>query len=247
MNKIYQVVHSIMFWFLVFLYAAIINKISFFVSLFIRDKNKKILFYHKGAVLWGTLIMKASLVKVQVEGLENVPKNTNVIFTSNHQSYLDIFILLKYLPLPFRFVIMRKLFNIPFIGDHITRAGYISLDTKDRKKSFEIIDNIVGLLKNNNSFVIFPEGRLTDDGSIREFSRGASIIIQKSSIAIVPIAINGSFFVLPKGRWKLNTKSIVKVKIGKPVVFDCYKQVTKETSAKVSEELKEIVEDLKRN
>jgi 1-acyl-sn-glycerol-3-phosphate acyltransferase len=142
---------------------------------------------------------------------------------------------------------MRKLFRVPFIGDHITKAGYISLDTKDRKKSFKVIENIINLLINGESFVIFPEGKLTDDGSIREFSRGTSIIIQKGGKPVVPIAIDGSFNILPKGKWKLNNCNIVNVKIGKPLGFIDYKEVTKEASLKMSKELKEIIEKLKKD
>jgi len=240
-----KIIHSVIFWFFVFFYSIVINKISYVKALFIKSSYKKKLFYQKGARLWGSIILKASLIKVEVTGLENIPKDTNVIFTANHQSYLDIFVLLRYLPWPFKFVIMRKLFKVPVIGDHITRCGFLSLDTKDRKKSIRTIHVIVDLLKKNRSFVIFPEGKLTRDGSIGEFGRGTSIIIQRSGKPVVPIAIDGTFSVLPKGSWKMSPGT-VKVNIGKPVIFEKYfGHADKSSSLELGTELREIIIGLK--
>jgi 1-acyl-sn-glycerol-3-phosphate acyltransferase len=214
-------------------------------SLFTKNEDEKSRFYQKGARLWGSLLADASLIDVKVSGLENIPDGTAVIFTPNHQSYLDIFILLKILPPSFRFVIMRSLFKVPFIGHHITQAGFISLDRNDRKRSIRTIHKVIDLLKNNESFVIFPEGKLTKDGSIGEFGRGTSIIIQRSRKPVVPIAIDGTFAALPKGAWRIRPGKVT-VKIAKPVHFEkYYDEVSKNSSLELGNELKGIVADLK--
>jgi len=209
-----------------------------------KDREKKKIFYQKTAKLWGSLLVKGALVKVKVSGLENIPRDTNVIFTPNHQSYLDIFILLECLPGLFTFVTMRKLFKVPFLGDHITRAGFLSLDRKDRKKSVKTIHKIVALAKKGRSFVIFPEGKLTKDGRIGEFGRGTSIIIQHSKKPVVPIKIDGSFSVLPKSSWKLHPGE-VNVNIGKPIYFkDRLDVFTKKSSMEVGNKLRDLVVSL---
>ena len=245
MIRAFRYIHSGIFWFLVIFYSVVVNKGSYVIALFIKDKEEKKLFYQKGIRLCGSLLVNASLVKVKVSGLENIPDNANVIFTPNHQSYLDIFILLKYLPCPFKFITMRKLLKVPFIGDFIRNAGFLSLDTKDRKNSIRTIHKIVDLLKKGRSFVIFPEGKLTKDGNIGEFGRGTSIIIQRSRKPVVPIAIDGSFSVLPKGSWKLQPKE-VKVNIGKPVYFEkYYNDINKKSSMEVGNRLRDILASLK--
>ncbi|MBI5123965.1 MAG: 1-acyl-sn-glycerol-3-phosphate acyltransferase [Candidatus Omnitrophica bacterium] len=245
LTEAFRYIHSAVFWFLTFFYTVIIHTVSYVIALFIKDEGEKNRLYQKGARLWGSLLAGASLIKVNVSGLENIPAGEAVIFTPNHQSYLDIFILLKYLPHPFRFVIMRKLFNVPLIGSHITQAGFISLDSKDRKRSIKTIHLVIDILKNNESFVIFPEGKLTRDGSIGEFGRGTSIIIQRSMKPVVPIAIDGTFNVLPKGAWTLKTGR-VNVRIGKPVYFErYYGQADKSASLGLGNELRRIVVDLK--
>ena len=244
MINIFRTVHSTIFWFLTVLYCVVINKASYVITLFIKDKEKKAIFYQKTAKIWGSLLVKTALVELKVSGLENIPRDTNVIYAPNHQSYLDIFILLKCLPGLFTFVTMRKLFKVPFLGDHITRAGFLSLDRKDRKKSVETIQKIVVLAKKGSSFVIFPEGKLTKDGQIGEFSRGTSIIIQHSKKPVVPIKIDGSFSVLPKEAWKLRPGE-VKVNIGKPIYFkDHNDSFTKESSVELGNKLRDLVVSL---
>ncbi len=241
MIGIFRNIHSIVFWSLTVLYSLVIYTISNLIALFIPTGDDKNRFYQKGARIWGTLLTNASMMKVKVTGLENIPTDTNVIFTPNHQSYLDIFILLKYLPLPYRFVIMRKLFKVPLIGYFIMQAGFVSLDRKDRKRSIKTIHMILDMLEKNESFIIFPEGKLTTDGHVGEFGRGASIIIQRSRKPVVPISIDGTFSILPKGAWKLG-RGEVRVNIGKPVFFDNhYGDLDKSTSLDLGRELKNIV------
>lgn len=238
-------IHSILFWVLAFIVTLFVNIISFIGTLFIRDENEKRRLYFRGARVWGYILTGASLSKVTISGLENIPRDTNVIFTPNHQSYLDTFILLKYLPFRFRFVVMRKLFGVPLIGNYMRMSGFLSLDRKDRKKSIKTIHRIIAMLKKGESFVIFPEGKLTMDGSMGEFGRGTSIIIQHSRIPVIPIAIDGTFGVLPKGAWVLRP-SKVNIKIGKPVYFEDYHDgINKVTSSKLGEELRDMISELK--
>ena len=104
---------------------------------------------------------------------------------------------------------------------------------------------IIDLLDKNESFVIFPEGKLTKDGSIGDFGRGASIIIQRSRKPVVPISIDGTFDVLPKGAWKLEPAE-VRVNIGKPVYFEKhYGDLDKKISLDLGNELRKIIVDLK--
>jgi 1-acyl-sn-glycerol-3-phosphate acyltransferase len=210
-----------------------------------RDKNKKMGMYRKYARLWGYLLTSALPFKVDVSGLENIPHDTNVIFTPNHQSYLDIFILLRYIPVPFRYIIMRSLFKFPLIGSHITKSGFLSLDRKDRKRSIKTIHEIIDILGMGESFVIFPEGVLTKDGSLGQFGRGTSIIIQRSRKPVVPVAIDGTFGVLPKGAWIMNP-STVRLKFGRPVMFkEYYNDISKHTSRQLGGELRQKVLALK--
>ena len=245
LKGILKCIHSAAFWCLVFFWSLIIYSVSYLAALFVKNEHSKNKIYQKMAKLWGSVLADSALVKVTVSGLENIPADTAVIFTPNHQSFLDIFILLKILPSSFRFVIMRSLFKVPVIGPFIARAGFVSMDRKDRKRTISAIHRVIDLLKINESFVIFPEGKLTKDGTIGEFGRGTSIIIQRSKSPVVPIAIDGTFAALPKGAWRINPGNVT-VKIGKPVHFENYHdEVNKSRSLELGSKLREIVVGLK--
>ena len=245
MKGVLRYIHGVIFWIIVFFWSITIYSISYLAVFFVRDERDKNRIYQKWAKLWGSVLADAALIKVTVSGLENIPADRAVIFTPNHQSFLDIFVLLKILPPSFRFVVMRSLFKVPVIGPFITRAGFVSMDRKDRKKTIVAIHHVIDLLKDNESFVIFPEGKLTKDGTIGEFGRGTSIIIQRSKAPVVPIAIDGTFAALPKGAWMLNPGKVT-VKIGKPVNFENYHdEVNKSRSLELGSKLREIVVGLK--
>ena len=46
--------------------------------------------------------------------------------------------------------------------------------------------------------ILFAEGTRSRDGKLQPFKRGAFTLAAKSGVPIVPIAINGSFKILPK-------------------------------------------------
>ena len=62
---------------------------------------------------------------------------------SNHQSALDISVLLARLPVPFRFVAKQELFRIPFFGWAIRKAGYISIDRENPREALKAIEEAV--------------------------------------------------------------------------------------------------------
>ena len=119
---------------------------------------------HKTAKLWGLLIIKLCGIKVNLikyDDTLNLKKSCNVsyIITSNHQSYFDIFVLLAYLDLDFRFIAKKSLFKIPFLGQSMKRLGYIPIDRKDLRSALKSVKAGAEALKNKTSILIFPKGR----------------------------------------------------------------------------------------
>lgn len=244
MSKILSIVHSIVFFFIFWIVTIFIVGGARFFAFFVGEAGKEKCF-HKGSILWGRILSNLSLMKVKVKGLENIPKEGNFVFTPNHQSYLDTFLLLKYIPCPFKFVIQRKVFQMPFLGAHIFRAGYFSLDTKDRKSSLQTIGKMVNYLKEGGSVLVFPEGKLTEDGEVRKFKRGAAMVIQKSMKRVIPIGINGTFSVFPKNAKMMKFGEVI-IRFGKPVFFEeLSTDINKESSLELGNRLRELVVDLK--
>jgi len=207
---------------------------------FIFKLNKPEVF-HRGGLIWAKILIMISGMKLKVEGLENIPSERPLIFASNHQSYLDILILICVLPLRFRFVAWDALFNIPFLGTYMKQYGHIPISENNFKEAQKTVLEIIDLIKAGESIVIFPEGKLTRDGKLGRFSRGPAFIALDTRAPVIPVVIDGSFHVLPRGEWALRPGT-VKIKIGKPLEFNHFDNSDKKTYLEATERLKNSIE-----
>jgi len=147
---------------------------------------------HRISRIWGLFILWVMGVRIHWHHFQNIPKDKSVLIVSNHQSACDILAYSAYFPLNFVWIAKKELFKIPLFGNAMRKAGYISIDRKNREKSYQTIHEAAKQIK-NISVLIFPEGTRTRDGNIRRFKRGASVLAKESRIPLLPITITGSF------------------------------------------------------
>jgi len=159
------------------------------------------------AVPWAKMLLFISGIKVSVKGLENITKERQYIFATNHQSYFDILALLSFIPVPFAFIMKEELMSIPLFGRAMKSAGYLGISREDPRRAIHGINKAIEKVKEGFSLVIFPEGTRSLDGKLNEFKRGAFNLALKTQLDIVPIAIDGSFKIVKKGRLFINKGS----------------------------------------
>mgnify|MGYP000970554742 CR=1 FL=1 len=80
---------------------------------------------------WARSLLTIGGVKVTVEGLEKIRPDGSYVIASNHLSYMDTPVVLANIPVQFRFLAKRGLFQIPFLGTHLARAGHIPVPRDD--------------------------------------------------------------------------------------------------------------------
>src|SRR5580700_10583019 len=80
---------------------------------------------------WARSILRFAGVRVRVEGLEKIDTNASYVFIANHLSYMDTPVVLSNIPVQFRFLAKKGLFQIPFLGTHLARAGHIPVPRED--------------------------------------------------------------------------------------------------------------------
>jgi len=144
----------------------------------------------------------------KVEGKEFIPRNTNCIFVSNHCSFLDPLLVMAAVPRRIYCIAARYLFKAPIVGWFLRKAGAFP-DGRSSNKA-------VSLLSRNKDVGLFPEGKISRDGRIGKFRRGAALLAAKTGRPIVPCVVRGSYSALPfEAVWP---KFIpLSVRIGKPV------------------------------
>jgi len=149
---------------------------------------------------WARALLAASGVKVTVSGLDKIAKDGSYIFVSNHLSYMDTPVVVANIPVRFRFLAKRGLFQIPFLGWHLARAGHIRVPREDARAAVKTM-TLAGQIVHDEgiSLLIFPEGGRSRNGEMRDFKEGAALIAIKAGVPLVPIALEGTREVLPFG------------------------------------------------
>lgn len=152
---------------------------------------------------WGKFVMKIAGAKVNVIGLENLPKNETVLFVCNHQSNFDIPLLLSTIDIPKGFIAKKELENWPFISTWMKYINCIFLDRDNLRKSASSIIEGINLLKSGYSMVVFPEGTRSKGKPVAEFKGGSFRLATKSKCSIVPLTINGTYKLLEANHNKI--------------------------------------------
>lgn len=192
------------------------------------------------AVPWAKSILWVCGIKVKVRGLQNAKINKPRIYMSNHQSYFDVFALLAYLPVDFKFIMKKELMRIPILGFAMRRAGYIGIDRENPRRTVKSMNQAADKIKRGISMVMFPEGTRSPDGSIQEFKRGGFNLAIKSGADIIPVAIRDSHRIVPKGSLKIR-KGSFEMCIGHPISLQDYR---KKDMGLLMEEVKKAMEDM---
>lgn len=162
-----------------------------FVRLRVKEKGK--LIYHKmlSKVAWSLMYIMANVKKkiINPQG-ENLDRPAIII--CNHQSSLDIVPLVMLSPKILMFTNNKK-WNAPFFGPVIRMADYFPAEQVEQN-----IDRIADRMKHGYSFIIFPEGTRSEDGTIGRFHKGAFYLAEKLGADILPIMIHGTNYTLTK-------------------------------------------------
>lgn len=156
---------------------------------------------HYFAKYWSRFTFAGVGIHVNIHGLENIPKDRAVIFASNHQSTMDIPAMFGWLPVQFRIMAKQVLFMIPFLGWHLYLGGNIPIDRKNARKAFGSVFKASSRLKKGVSLLVFVEGTRSRDGKLQRFKRGSFTLAKKLGVPIVPIAIQGTFDLMPAWSW----------------------------------------------
>ncbi len=181
---------------------------------FLFGWSKPLIWAGKQAVGIGPFILG---IRVEIEGREAVPVDIPCIFMSNHLSFLDGPLLFWAIPQPIRVILKKEIFRIPVIGLGMRQVDFVPVDRKGIRGGKKSIDRAVQLIKEKGfSFLIFPEGTRSRNGQLQEFRRGGFFLALESKVPIVPISIQGTFELMPKGNFFVK-KGRVKVAFHPPV------------------------------
>ena len=89
------------------------------------------------------------------------------------------------------------------------------------------------------SFVIFPEGTRSTDGSVGEFKRGMFVLTEKAQADIIPITLTNTINLMPRDSLKIKP-GVVNLVIDKPLKPRGDKEFLQEIRSIIISNLKQV-------
>jgi 1-acyl-sn-glycerol-3-phosphate acyltransferase len=155
-------------------------------------------------------------IPITVRGVENIKGLRSAVFVSNHQSMLDIFMMIGYIPRNAGFLAKKQVIWVPIIGWLLILFGHIRVDRSNPRESLKSVQRCIKAIRSGWSIFIFPEGTRTDDGSIRSFKSGSLKIPLRTGAPVVPVTLAGAYKVMRKKTMAVKPSPIV-MHIGEPI------------------------------
>ncbi len=173
---------------------------------------------------------------IHVEGREHVTSLPGpVIFAPNHQSLMDVPVILAALPSPWRYSVAsamaKEFFKAHFFPDTHGRLAWFTSSLNYYLaalmfNAFPLPQQEVGarqtlryvgsLIEAGYSVLVFPEGARTEHGEIRSFRPGIGMIASRLGVPVVPVRLEGLDKVLHTS-WRMARPGRVRVAFGAPI------------------------------
>jgi 1-acyl-sn-glycerol-3-phosphate acyltransferase len=151
---------------------------------------------------------------------------------------MDTPVVLAHVSVQFRFLAKRGLFQIPFLGQHLSRAGHIPVPRGDPRAAVKTLAKAAETIQEKKiSLLVFPEGGRSHDGVLRAFKDGGAYIGIRAGVPLVPIVLLGTREVLPYGSGTVRP-GVVTLRILKPIVTENH--VLKDRKA-LTDEVRELI------
>lgn len=129
-----------------------------------------------------------ALFRVRVTGDRSTFLNPRTLIVANHESFLDGLLLGLFMPVKATFVVHTQIANRPLFRFLLRFVPHLAVDSA----SPLAMKVIVKLVETGRPVVIFPEGRITNTGSLMKVYDGAAFVAAKTGATIVPVRIDGA-------------------------------------------------------
>lgn len=197
------------------------------------------------------IVLKSLGVKLRViyknrKNINALEREKGIIFVCNHQSNLDIPVIVSALHIDVGFVAKKEMKSWPFFNIWMKRSKCVFLNRENPREGIKDIKEAVKVVKDGYPIVIFPEGERTLDGEILRFKKGSFKLATETNGIIVPLTLKGTFDIQKRGEWKMKRNQLVTIIVGEPIyVASLSNDEIKELSTKVREVIEENYKKIK--
>jgi len=153
-------------------------------------------------------------VRPTLIGREHISGKRSFVYVPNHQSHLDILLLLAFLPGRTRFAAKEELWRHPVMAAILDTLGMVPIDRERPEGSAELLNRAAA---SGDSFVIFPEGTRSRDGQLLPFKKGAFVLAIAAGLPVVPVTMRGTRRLMPRGSRMTVVPGDVEIVVDEPI------------------------------
>ncbi len=166
---------------------------------------------------WARLFLFTSGIQLSCQGKENLQHANPAIIVINHESALDIPVVIAALSIPLRFLAKIELFRIPIFGWALFLGGHIPVDRQNSQKAIKTINKkSQQLVGRGINLIVSPEGTRSVDGKIKPFKKGGFVLAKRYSMPLIPVTMMGNRYCVPKKSMRIEPGKL-KVMVDPPV------------------------------
>lgn len=173
-------------------------------------------FFYRKQRGWARGLYRLCGIELDVQGADQMDPQGAYVIVANHASYMDIPALFGSLPKLPQFMAKRELAKIPFLGAALRSGRHVLIERGSHSSARHSLDSAAEHLKAGAAILVFPEGTRSTSDEIARFKTGAFRLAKLGQVAILPVGISGTRYILPKhGRTIKPGK--VRVRVGPPI------------------------------
>ena len=154
--------------------------------------------------------------RMHVRGQAGIPKTGGVLLVTNHQSFLDPWLIAVAPARQIHFMARDTLFKGGFL--HWLMELWNAFPVKRGSADLGAIRAAAERLDKGYVVNVFPEGTRSEDGTIGPVAAGISLIVKrcKTDVPIVPVVIDGAHEAWPRHA-KMPRPRAVRIDYGRPI------------------------------
>jgi 1-acyl-sn-glycerol-3-phosphate acyltransferase len=186
------------------------------------------------------IVMFISGCRKTIVGVENIPKDTPVMYAANHRGFYDIILAYATVPNQTAFISKIEIKKMPCVGQWMYFLNCLFMDRGDVKQNLNVILKAISLVKEGYSVYIAPEGTRNATDTLLEFKEGSMKIATKGKCPIVPVCFHGTEEIF-ENRLPWIHKGKIRIEYGKPIYPE---ELDKETRKHLGAYVRDVVADM---
>jgi 1-acyl-sn-glycerol-3-phosphate acyltransferase len=131
-------------------------------------------------------------------GRSNLPAKGPALLVSNHQSFLDPFLVGLCARRPLAYIARHNLFEKRLLAFGLREFRSMPIDRDMGKDGLQLVFDA---LAKGEAVTVFAEGERTHDGALQPLKPGIALLAKRADVPVVPCAIVGAYEAWPR-QWK---------------------------------------------